>query len=59
MQRIKGYHAHLYFDATTLDQARALAEEATRLFKLQMGRVHENRSARTPIGAASWHLALS
>lgn len=41
MQRIKGYHAHVYFDATTIDQARALCEQAAQTFKLRMGRVHE------------------
>ena len=41
MQRIKGYHAHVYFDATTLAQARALCEQAAQLFGLRMGRVHE------------------
>jgi DOPA 4,5-dioxygenase len=41
MQRIKGYHAHVYFDAGTIDQARALCEQAAQLFPLQMGRVHQ------------------
>lgn len=41
MQRIKGYHAHVYFDANTIDQARALCEQAAQLFPLKMGRVHE------------------
>lgn len=41
MQRIKGYHAHVYFDASTIDQARALCEQAAQLFDLKMGRVHE------------------
>ena len=41
MQPIQGYHAHIYFDASTLDQARALCEEAARLFPVVMGRVHE------------------
>lgn len=41
MQRIKGYHAHVYFDASTIDQARALCEQAAQLFPLKMGRVHE------------------
>ncbi|OBZ24318.1 4,5-dioxygenase [Pseudomonas protegens] len=41
MQRIKGYHAHVYFDASTIDQARALCEQAAQLFELKMGRVHE------------------
>jgi DOPA 4,5-dioxygenase len=35
------YHAHVYFDASTLHQARALCEEAARVFPLKMGRVHE------------------
>ncbi len=39
--RIKGFHAHVYFDATTLEQARTLCEEAARRFPLKMGRVHE------------------
>ncbi len=41
MQRIKGYHAHVYFDASTIDQARELCEQAAQRFGLQMGRVHE------------------
>lgn len=42
MQSIKGYHAHIYFDASTLEQARSLCEEAARLFPpLVMGRVHQ------------------
>lgn len=41
MQRIKGYHAHIYFDANTIDQARTLCEDAAKLFPLRMGRVHE------------------
>lgn len=41
MQRISGYHAHVYFDASTIGQARALCEQATQLFALKMGRVHE------------------
>ncbi len=41
MPAIKGYHAHVYFDADTIDQARALCEQAAQLFLLKMGRVHE------------------
>jgi DOPA 4,5-dioxygenase len=41
MQAVQGYHAHVYFNAETLDQARALCEEATQRFGLKMGRVHE------------------
>lgn len=35
------YHAHVYFDADTVGQARALCEEAGRRFKVAVGRVHE------------------
>ena len=41
MQTIKGYHAHVYYDASTIKQARALCEQAATLFPLKMGRVHE------------------
>jgi|SRR5450830_360042 aromatic ring-cleaving dioxygenase len=41
MQRIKGYHAHIYFDASTLEQARELCELAATTFPLKMGRVHQ------------------
>ncbi|MGY4491507.1 DOPA 4,5-dioxygenase family protein [Pseudomonas sp. TE3610] len=41
MQAIQGYHAHIYFDASTVDQARALCEEAARQLPVVMGRVHE------------------
>lgn len=35
------YHAHVYFDAATVGQARALCEEAGRRFEVSVGRVHE------------------
>ena len=41
MHTIKGYHAHIYYDASTLAQARALCERAAQTFALQMGRMHE------------------
>jgi len=39
--RIRGFHAHVYFDASTLEQARSLCQEAASKFKVAMGRVHE------------------
>ncbi|MFP8777089.1 DOPA 4,5-dioxygenase family protein [Hydrogenophaga sp. RWCD_12] len=39
--RIYGYHAHVYFNADTLAQARSLCEAAAARFPLKMGRVHE------------------
>jgi DOPA 4,5-dioxygenase len=38
---IAGYHAHVYFDTSSISQARALCEAAAQRFALQMGRVHE------------------
>ncbi|MEC6744952.1 DOPA 4,5-dioxygenase family protein [Pseudomonas qingdaonensis] len=41
MQRIKGYHAHVYYDTGTMEQARALCEESATLFGVSMGRMHQ------------------
>lgn len=38
---VQGYHSHVYFDASTLDQARELCEAAARQFDLSMGRIHQ------------------
>lgn len=38
---IRGYHAHIYFDASTIAQARTLCEAAAQRFGVAMGRVHE------------------
>ena len=38
---IRGWHAHVYFDANTVDQARALCAETRDRFGVEMGRVHE------------------
>ena len=35
------YHAHVYFDADTVAQAKALVAEAGSRFDVQVGRVHE------------------
>ena len=41
MSKIKTYHAHIYFDAATLPQARSLCEVCRDKFGVEMGRVHE------------------
>ncbi|WP_297834726.1 DOPA 4,5-dioxygenase family protein [Pseudomonas sp.] len=41
MQTIQTYHAHVYFNADTIEQARALCEQASERFGVKMGRVHE------------------
>ncbi|WP_164661711.1 DOPA 4,5-dioxygenase family protein [Tropicibacter sp. Alg240-R139] len=48
MPQIKGYHAHVYFDAGTVDAARSVCEQATRLFDVQMGRMHERNVGPHP-----------
>jgi DOPA 4,5-dioxygenase len=35
------YHAHVYFDETTTEQARELCQNAAKLFGVAMGRVHQ------------------
>src|SRR5438105_9338210 len=42
------YHAHVYFDAATIGEARALVAQAGRLFKVQVGRVHEKEVGPHP-----------
>ena len=41
MTQIQNYHAHVYYNADTLAQARQLCEAAVAHFGLQMGRMHE------------------
>ncbi|MBA1231409.1 DOPA 4,5-dioxygenase family protein [Pseudomonas viridiflava] len=41
MSAVQAYHAHVYFDAQTLEQARALCEAIAERFGAQMGRVHQ------------------
>ena len=48
MHGVEGYHAHIYFDEQTLDQARALCEEAAQRFGVKMGRMHEKRVGPHP-----------
>lgn len=42
---IKGYHAHVYFDESTIEPAKALCEEAGKRFGVTVGRMHHR-----PIG---------
>lgn len=41
MAEITGFHAHVYFDAATVEQARAVCEAAAERFGVTMGRMHE------------------
>ena len=40
-ERIKGYHAHIYYDAATRATAAALREEIGRRFSTRLGRWHD------------------
>ena len=46
---IRGYHAHVYFDADTVEKARAICEEARDRFGAEMGRVHERAVGPHPM----------
>lgn len=41
MTEITGFHAHVYYTAETMAQARALCEAARDRFGAEMGRMHE------------------
>lgn len=41
LNRITGYHAHVYYTAETLAQARALCEDVRDRFGAEMGRMHQ------------------
>ncbi len=49
--RIKSYHAHVYFDAATADQAKALCEGAAQRFDLVIGRMHPGPIGPHPMGS--------
>lgn len=41
MTTIKGYHAHVYFEQATVEQARSLCQQAAEKFGVEMGNMHE------------------
>jgi aromatic ring-cleaving dioxygenase len=48
---ITGYHAHVYYDAATREQARQLCEAAGERFPLTVGRMHDNPVGPHPRGS--------
>ncbi|PPS42221.1 DOPA 4,5-dioxygenase family protein [Chroococcidiopsis sp. TS-821] len=52
---IKGYHAHVYFDESTVEQAQALCEAAGKLFSVTVGRMHHRQVGPHP----SWSCQLA
>lgn len=55
MTTIASYHAHIYFDAETLGQARTLCEAARDTLPVEMGRMHEKNVGPHPM----WSCQLS
>jgi len=41
LSEIRQYHAHVYFDDTSLERAQALCAAAGEKFELRVGRMHE------------------
>ncbi|MDH3314578.1 MAG: DOPA 4,5-dioxygenase family protein [Gammaproteobacteria bacterium] len=41
MTQIQGFHAHVYYDAATIERARKLCQAAEKQFHLKMGRMHQ------------------
>lgn len=46
--KITGYHAHVYFDQPTVEQARALREKISEEFDYAVGRFHEKNVGPHP-----------
>jgi aromatic ring-cleaving dioxygenase len=51
MTTITGYHAHVYYDAPTREQARQLCEAAGKRFPLKVGRMHDKPVGPHPRGS--------
>jgi DOPA 4,5-dioxygenase len=51
MTAIAGYHAHVYYDAATREQARQLCGAAGKRFPLTVGRMHDNPVGPHPRGS--------
>lgn len=41
VNRHKAYHAHIYFDARSLEQVKVICERVVREFGLPVGRIHQ------------------
>lgn len=49
LPQINGYHAHVYFNAETIETARDVCETARDLFPLEMGRIHQKAVGPHPM----------
>ena len=57
MAAITGYHAHVYFDADTRDQADKLCKAAGEKFGLKVGRMHDKPVGPHPRGSCQLTVA--
>lgn len=48
VERIQGYHAHIYFGPSSVDQARELRGKIEENFEISMGRFHEKEVGPHP-----------
>jgi len=48
INKYDAYHAHVYFDESTLNPATRLGKQAAELFDIPMGRVHQKRVGPHP-----------
>ena len=48
---VKGYHAHVYFDAASRETAQELCEAAAQAFSLSLGRMHDKPVGPHPRGS--------
>ncbi len=51
MSAIENYHAHVYYDAATREQADALCKAAGETFGVKVGRMHDNPVGPHPRGS--------
>jgi len=51
MSAITGYHAHVYFDPGSRQQAQALCEAAGKALAVEVGRMHDNPVGPHPRGS--------
>jgi aromatic ring-cleaving dioxygenase len=51
MSTITAYHAHVYFDAASREDARVLCEEAAKNFRVVVGRMHDAPVGPHPRGS--------
>ena len=59
MTDISAYHAHVYFDAASKEQARTLCEAAGRALPVAVGRVHEGPVGPHPRGSCQLSFVAS